>query len=57
MPINVGKGNIFLKSRNKHVHQSMIFLCILIAKMFSLKPEGSIEKTKKKHSNEFSLIA
>ena len=35
----------------------MIFLCFLIAEMFSLKPEGSIEKTQKKHSYELSLIA
>ena len=28
VPINV---STFLKSRNKHVHQTIIFLCILIA--------------------------
>ena len=37
----------------------MNFLCILIAEIFRLKPEGLIEKTKtkKKKSYELSLIA
>ena len=47
VPINVGKWKYILKSMNKHVHQTMHFLCSLITEIFSLKPECLIEKTKK----------